>query len=109
MATPNLKPEKSTSTELAAYYDNFAGFNANVTVFHNTFKDKISSGNPIQSPLCAGNTNGECSQLINVDDAVTKGFELAAQWYFTDDWSIKGNYTYTDSEQKSGNDKGGRN
>lgn len=106
IGNPNLKPEKSTSTELAAYYDNLAGFNANATVFHNKFKDKISSGNPIQSPLCAGNTNGECSQLINIDDAVTKGFELAAQWYFTDDWSIKGNYTYTDSEQKSGDDKG---
>ena len=102
IGNPNLKPEKSTSTELAAYFDNLAGFNANVTVFHNKFKDKISSGPDV---ACAYN-NGICSQKINVGDAVTKGVELAAQWYFTDDWSIKGNYTYTDSEQKSGKDKG---
>ncbi len=103
IGNPNLKPEKSTSTELAAYYDNLAGFNANATVFHNKFKDKISSGPNIS---CSYNSNGLCSQKINVDDAVTKGIELAAQWYFTEDWSIKGNYTYTDSEQKSGKDKG---
>ena len=106
IGNPNLKPEKSTSTELAAYYDNLANFNANVTLFHNKFKDKISTGDPIISPLCASNSNGECAQKINVDDAVTQGVELAAQWYFTDDWSIKGNYTYTDSEQKSGDNKG---
>ena len=103
IGNPDLKPEKSTSTELAAYFDNLSGFNANATVFHNKFKDKISSGPDIS---CSYNSNGLCSQKINVDDAVTKGIELAAQWYFTDDWSIKGNYTYTDSEQKSGKDKG---
>ncbi len=102
IGNPNLKPEKSTSTELAAYYDNLAGFNANATLFHNKFKDKINSGPDVS---CSYN-NGLCAQKINVDDAVTKGIELAGQWYFTDDWSIKGNYTYTDSEQKSGKDKG---
>lgn len=35
IGNPDLKPEKSTSTELAAYYDNFAGFNANATIFLN--------------------------------------------------------------------------
>lgn len=112
IGNPDLKPEESTSTELAAYFDNLAGFNANVTVFHNAFKDKITSGDPIANPLCLNNPAtsstpaGTCSQSINVDDAVTKGVELAALWYFTDDWSIKGNYTYTDSEQKSGDNKG---
>lgn len=79
------------------------GFNANATLFHNKFKDKISqSENSISCPY----NGGLCSQYINVNDAVTKGVELAAQWYFIDNWSIKGNYTYTDSEQKSGKDKG---
>ena len=103
IGNPNLKPERSTSTEMAAYFDNLAGFNANVTVFHNAFKDKISSG---PDTTCTYNASGLCSQNINIDDAVTKGVELAAKWYFTDSWSIKGNYTYTDSEQKSGKDKG---
>lgn len=102
IGNPNLKPEKSTSTELAAYFDSLSGFNANVTLFHNKFKDKINSGPDV---ACSYN-GGICSQKINVDDAITKGVELAAQWYFIDNWSIKGNYTYTDSEQKSGKDKG---
>ncbi|MGI6408360.1 MAG: TonB-dependent receptor domain-containing protein [Thiopseudomonas sp.] len=106
IGNPNLKPEKSTSTELAAYYDNLGGFNANATIFRNNFKDTITNGDPIADPLCAGNTGGTCSQLINVGKATTQGIELAARWYFLDSWNIAGNYTYTDSEQKSGNNKG---
>lgn len=106
IGNPNLKPEKSTSTELAAYYDNLGGFNANATIFRNNFKDTITNGDPIADPLCAGNTGGTCSQLINVGKATTQGIELAARWYFLDNWNIAGNYTYTDSEQKSGNNKG---
>lgn len=102
IGNPNLKPEKSTSSELAVYFDNLNNFNANATVFHNKFKDKISNGPDI---ACSYNT-GSCSQKINIDDAVSKGFELAGKWQFIDDWSIKANYTYTQSEQKSGADKG---
>lgn len=106
IGNPNLKPEKSTSTELAAYYDNLNGFSANATVFHNNFKDKISSGDPITDPLCSGNSGGTCSQLVNIGKASTQGLELAARWYFLDNWNVGGNYTYTDSEQKSGDNKG---
>lgn len=106
IGNPSLKPETSTSTELGMYFDNLAGFNANATVFHNKFKDKIATGNPIIDPLCAGNSGGECSQKINVDEAITQGFELAGRWQFADAWSVNANYTFTDSEQKSGKDKG---
>lgn len=106
IGNPNLKPETSTSTEFGVYFDNLTGFNANATIFHNKFKDKIATGNPIFDPLCAGNTGGECSQKINVDEAITQGFELAGRWQFADAWSINANYTFTDSEQKSGTDKG---
>ena len=106
IGNPDLKPEKSTSTELAAYYDNLNGFSANATLFHNNFKDKISDGDPIADPLCSGNSGGTCSQLINIGKANTQGIELAARWYFLDNWNIAGNYTYTDSEQKSGDNKG---
>lgn len=103
IGNPDLKPEKSTSTELAAYYDNLNGFSTNATLFHNKFKDKIGSGPSIACPY---NTNSLCSQSINIDEAVTKGLELAARWQFLDNWAISGNYTYTDSEQKKGDDKG---
>lgn len=112
IGNPDLKPEKSTSTELAVYFDNLNNFHANATVFHNKFKDKITSGDPVADTLCVGNPAsgstpaGHCGQDINVDDAVTKGFELAGKWMFIDDWSLSANYTYTDSEQKSGDNKG---
>lgn len=106
IGNPNLDPETSTTTEFGVYFDNLAGFNANATLFHNKFKDKIANGNPISDPLCANNNNGTCTQKINVDEAVTQGFELAGRWQFAPAWSISANYTFTDSEQKSGADKG---
>lgn len=106
IGNPDLKPETSTTTEFGVYFDNLAGFNANATLFHNKFKDKIAAGDPVSDPLCVGNSNGTCSQNINVDEAVTQGLELAASWNFAPAWTLSGNYTYTDSEQKSGNDKG---
>jgi len=106
IGNPDLDPETTTSTEFGVYYDNLAGFNANATLFHNKFKDKIASGDPVADPLCAGNTSGTCSQQINVDEAVTQGLELAGSWEFAPAWTLSANYTYTDSEQKSGDNKG---
>lgn len=106
IGNPDLDPEESTNYEVGAYYDNLAGFNANATLFLNKFKDKIAQGDPIADPLCAGNGNGTCSQLINLDEAITQGLELAASWDFVPGWTLSGNYTYTDSEQKSGDNQG---
>jgi len=46
------------------------------------------------------------AQTVNVDEAVTQGVEASFRWAFLEDWSLRGNYTYTDSEQKSGSEKG---
>ncbi len=106
IGNPDLEPETTTSTEFGAYYDNLSGFNANATLFHNKFKDKIATGDPVADPLCGGNAGGTCSQQINVDEAVTQGLELAGSWEFAPAWTLSANYTYTDSEQKSGENKG---
>ncbi|UTH32504.1 TonB-dependent receptor domain-containing protein [Ectopseudomonas hydrolytica] len=112
IGNPNLKPETTTSSEFGVYFDSLSGFNANATLFHNKFKDKIASGDPVADPLCSGNIAsgglpaGTCSQQINIDEAVTQGLELAASWSFAPAWTLSGNYTYTDSEQKSGDNKG---
>ncbi len=112
IGNPDLKPETTTSSEFGVYFDSLSGFNANATLFHNKFKDKIASGDPVADPLCSGNTAsgglpaGTCSQQINIDEAVTQGLELAASWNFAPAWTLSGNYTYTDSEQKSGDNKG---
>jgi outer membrane receptor for ferrienterochelin and colicins len=127
IGTPSLQPETSTSSEFAVFYDNRDNFRANVVIFHNAFEDKITSGPGL--PNCsfglseadydAGVTAfPNCSdygywptvetygQSINVDEAVTQGVEAAFRWNIADAWSLNGNYTYTDSEQKSGEDAG---
>lgn len=127
LGSPGLQPETSTSTEAGAYYDNQAGFTANITVFHNKFEDKIASGPPVTN--CAfGLTQAQYNsgqgrpagcvdvgffpnaatfgQSINIDEAVTQGIEAAARWRFADDWTLGLNYTFTDSEQKSGAEAG---
>lgn len=38
----------------------------------------------------------------NIDDAVIQGVELTATWNATADLALRGSYTYTQSEQKTG-------
>ncbi|ODT85608.1 TonB-dependent receptor [Phenylobacterium sp. SCN 70-31] len=123
IGTPTLKPETSTSVEAAIYFDNLNGFTANVTAFHNDFKDKIASGQPVancsfgltQAQYDSGSgrpagctdvgffpTVATFGQSVNIDKAVTRGVEIASRWRFAEDWSLQANYTFTDSEQKSG-------
>ncbi|MDG2523714.1 TonB-dependent receptor [Caulobacter segnis] len=127
IGTPTLTPETSTSSELGVYFDNLNGFDFNVTVFNNEFKDKIASGVPVancafgltQAQYNAGQSgpagcvdvgffpnSATFGQSVNIDEAVTRGVEAAARWDFAADWSLRVNYTYTDSEQKSGAGKG---
>ncbi|MDO9432074.1 MAG: TonB-dependent receptor [Phenylobacterium sp.] len=123
LGTPTLKPETSTSTEFGVYYDNLAGFSANATVFNNTFEDKISTGIPVAN-CSAGLSQAQYNagvggpagcvdvgffpnfptfgQSVNIDEAVTRGIETSARLRFAQDWNLGVNYTYTDSEQKSG-------
>jgi len=106
IGNPDLEPETTTSTEFGVYFDSLAGFNANATLFHNKFKDKIASGDPIQITGRPGIPDGSYAQQINIDEAVTQGLELAASWAFAPAWTLSPNYTYPDSEQKSGDNKG---
>src|SRR5699024_7006958 len=112
------KPETSTNFELGAIYDSNSGFMIGVTAFHNDFKDKISSGNDI--PNCSWEENPNrpgCvdhgywpnlnyfSQTLNVDKATTQGFELTTAFDITDALSLTDNYTFLDTDLKSGPDK----
>ena len=106
IGNPNLKPETVTSTELGLYFDNQSSVNANATIFHNNFSNKIANGDPI---TISGNPripDGTYSQSVNIDEAVTQGLELAARLPIVDNWSLSLNYTYTDTEQKSGDNSG---
>lgn len=119
IGSPHLQPETSTNYEVGFYFDSLAGFNANLTLFHTDFNDMISSGTPVPNcraasgpglPGCldlgSGFTQDSFAQNTNVGEAANRGVELAARWDFAPRWSIAGNWTWTDTEQKSGADRG---
>ncbi len=114
IGSPSLKPETSTTTEVSAYYVR-GRFSTNVGVFNNEFQDKIASGPGFENcsfrgapnrPGCMdfGNwPNVELfGQSINVDEAVTRGIEAASRVSFGTRWHLLANYTFTESEQRSG-------
>lgn len=107
VGNPDLKPEKSLSEEIALLWDNGKQLNAGLTLFNTDFKDKITEVrrcNSSADPACTiGNTHYDfVSDRVNVDKANMRGAEATLGWKPADDWKLSGNYTYTDSEQKSG-------
>ena len=116
VGTPDLQPETSTNYELAAYFDN-GSYGFNITGFLNRFEDKIASGGIFPNcevaaagvPRCVDIGPGwaalgytSFSQTINIDHAETRGAELAGHVELADNLTLRGNYTYTRSEQTSG-------
>ena len=98
---PDLKPESSTNYEMSALWSNRDNLSAGATVFYNDFKDKLSTVTTDER------WNGYIvMDRVNVDKAVIQGVELTGQWDVSDSVLLKANYTYTDSEQKSGANAG---
>ncbi|AJE48403.1 TonB-dependent receptor domain-containing protein [Celeribacter indicus] len=114
LGDPDLKPEKTRNFELGAFYD--AGiYNVSATVFHTRFDDKLtqlsSEDEWTDGPTYTSNFDGNdyYRRIIynrNVDKAKISGLELTGQWFATDQLAIRGTYTYTDSEQLSGEYEG---
>lgn len=101
LGNPGLKPETSTNYEASALWSNRDDLSAGVTVFYNDFQDKLSTVTTDQL------WNGYIvMDRVNVDKAVIRGLELTGQWDITDDVLVRGNYTYTDSAQKTGANAG---
>ena len=119
IGSPGLTPETSTSYEAGLYYDAGGFFSGNVTLFNNEFDDKIASGPGVPNCSFAGAPNRpDCvdvgnfpnvdlfSQSVNIDKARTRGGEIATRFAFSQAVSLGLNYTYTETEQLSGTDKG---
>ena len=106
LGDPGLKPETSTSWELAALWDNHAGLSAGATVFYTDFKDKVSNALVYNADgsiaRWAANSNYRLWYSYNIDRATIKGVELTGRWQATRSLALKSNYTYTDSRQKGG-------
>lgn len=119
IGTPDLKPEISTTYEAGLYFNNGGIFSGNVTVFTNDFTNRIATGTGVPNCSFSGAPNRpNCvdvgnfpavdlfAQSINIDEAVTRGGEAAVKFEFSPALSLGLNYTYTESEQKSGNNIG---
>ncbi|MCG7541549.1 ligand-gated channel protein [Pseudoalteromonas sp. OF7H-1] len=101
---PDLSPETSINYEVGVYVELAKGISTSATVFYNEFDDKISR---VSCPLtqCTDGPN-EFGSLpttyVNVDEAVTQGGEISFSGQLTEKLKLSANYTYTDSEQKTG-------
>lgn len=105
---PDLQPETSLNKEVALLYTGLEGIDASVTLFHNDFQDKITRVEcPIATCPDGPNQFGALpTYRVNVDEAMTRGVELALSAEVTEGLTVSGSYTYTDSEQKTGEYKG---
>lgn len=117
---PELEPETSVNSEIALYWTSISGdHNFNITYFNTRFEDKIARGDTVLSCEVTEGVRpcvnlGEYEQLgydswaqsINIDEVDVQGVEVAARYAISEAWSLRGNYTWTDSEQKSGNQIG---
>lgn len=119
VGNPDLKPETSITSELNVFYVADSGFTASAGVFINRFTDKLARGTPKPNCTFPGNEGvtgcvdvgnwpmiAEFSQTTNVDKAETRGAEVSLRIPLAEQWSWLANYTYTQSEQKSGDSKG---
>ncbi|WP_432698205.1 ligand-gated channel protein [Marinobacterium sp. YM272] len=105
---PDLEAETSLNKEIALYYNGFNAVDASLTLFHNSFDDKITR---ITCPtsICTDGANqfgADPTYRVNVDEAVTRGVEISLDMALTDRLDLSTTYTYTDSEQKTGEYKG---
>lgn len=103
---PDLKPETSTSYEISGLWDNQAGLRLGATYFYTDFKDKISNSLIYNADGTVARWEEDPNYRLwysyNIDEAVLQGVEVTADWEITDTITLRASYTYTDSEQKTG-------
>lgn len=108
----DLEAEKSLNHEIGIAWTNHRGTKADITAFYTRFEDKITEERICDTGAGDATCNYEgsnyrfISKRMNVDEVVTKGVEATFGTLITDDLSWTVGYTYTDSEQKSGEFKG---
>lgn len=99
----DLKPETSVTEELGIAYDHESGFSASATLFNTEFKNKLTSYQ------VAGETDPLTGLNMfiydNVGKANIRGVEMATRIPVAQDWNLGMNYTFTDSERKSDDEK----
>lgn len=115
IGNPDLKPEESLNYEAGlAYNDYDLGLKASIVAFHTDFEEKIQRTGricPKNEPCTYKGTSYEphkygYTAFENIDEAEIEGIELTTDYNITDNLLYRHSYTYTKSEQKSGDNKG---
>ncbi|MEG1709563.1 MAG: ligand-gated channel protein [Acinetobacter sp.] len=112
VGNPDLKPEKSVNYEVSFNWDSLDRLTAGLTLFNSEFKDKIT-----EIRTCQGTSGslscdwlGEKFDFVslreNVDKANMRGAEATFGWNVLPSVNVSANYTFTDTEQKSGVNSG---
>lgn len=105
VSNPNLKPEESTSFELGALYHGDT-YELGATLFRTDFKNKIESFKTDEQITIAPGETYNRWDWQNIGKARIQGLELTGEVDVTDTFLVRANYTYTDSEQRTGNYSG---
>ncbi|MDM1269263.1 TonB-dependent receptor [Acinetobacter indicus] len=120
-ANPDLDPESSLSSELGVNWQNDR-VKASLTAYVTQYKDRITEVRACETDTDGSSTNRDnwqewkcfegdtpfyfISERINVDEAELKGVEATLEASLSDYTTLMANYTFTDSEFKTGEFKG---
>ncbi|TDP00500.1 TonB-dependent receptor domain-containing protein [Marinomonas balearica] len=99
-----LKPESSVSSELSATYSG-TSFVTTVAIYKTDFDDKLDRMNCRDTTICSSSAGSRDRIWVNIDKVETKGVELSTKYQLTHTLSTSLNYTYSDSEVKSDNER----
>ncbi len=111
----DLTPETSLTFETGVDYENDAlGLKSSLTIYQTDFNDRITRGNIVCAAGVSCTYNGvvypaatySYRETINVDEAEVKGVEVTFDYELTKNLNSRSNYTFTDSEQKTGTSAG---
>ncbi len=113
VGNPDLEPEKSLNYEAGFAYANLdIGLGGSLMLFQTDYKNKVQSRdglNPDGSKQTIYKDEtyaGGVKFYENIDKAEIKGIELTTDYEILKNLKYRHSYTYTDSEQKSGSNKG---
>jgi outer membrane receptor for ferrienterochelin and colicins len=106
LANPDLKPETSTNFEAAVIYDNLEDLTLGATVFHTELKNQVNNERVYNDDGSFARWDQDPNYTLfrqyNLNEARMQGVELTALWEATSTLRLTANYTYIDSEQKTG-------
>ena len=117
----NLDPETSTNYELGFVFNNAdRSLNVSTMLFRTEFDDKIAEDRYcVSGPYdeiseqpdqwnCSyqGNDYLFLSTRKNIDEAIMQGVEMTMDYRFTEGLTLSSSYTYTESEQQTGEFEG---